>query len=162
MRLVALLVVEFYKLLATECEIFVTLLLRMIPRPGDAALTVTPLWHCALTLEVLNVMCQDVSLLRFMYRRFDADADNGATQIFGNIMQTLSRFVVDAFAHGNGVATQKSLGSSGTTKGNNTMLGMLVSEVPEASSSKQFRRCHRSTGDRQERGGWTLGKIWTD
>ena len=160
MRLVALLVVEFHELLATECEIFVTLLLRMIPRPGDSALTVTPLWHCALTLEVLHVMCQNEALLRFLYRRFDADADAGATQIFGNIMKTLSRFVVGAFAFGNDVVTQRSGGGGGGSgtrvRGNNTMLGMLVSEATEVELAFDDGSggADDATG---ARGGWTLG-----
>ena len=97
MRLVSSLVVEFHELLHTECEIFVTLLLRMLPHPGEAALTVTPLWHTALTLEALKIMCENKNLLKFLYQQFDADADNGATQIFANICKTLSRFVTHAF-----------------------------------------------------------------
>ena len=95
--------------------------------------------------------------LSVLYRRFDADETMGLHKFL--VLQTL-RFVVDAFAHGNGIATQKSLGSSGTTKGNNTMLGMLVSEVPEASEFEAaFEDATGSTGDRTgKRGGWTLGR----
>jgi hypothetical protein len=96
-------------------------------------------------------MCQNEMLLRFLYRRFDADADTGASQIFGNIMKTLSRFVVDAFAYGEGVATQHS--SSSSTKGSS---GIRVTEATEA--EMPFEDDSGGTDDMLGgRGGWTLG-----
>ena len=166
MRLVALLVVEFHELLATECEIFITLLIRMIPRPGDSSLTVTPWWHCALTLEVLHLVCQNDNLLRFLYRHFDADADAGATQIFGNIMKTLSRFIVDAFAYGQRVAKQDTSVNSASPSTSSTMLGVLVSESSEVDTA--FDNVVGSIGDRSTNassrfeGGWTLGAHMDD
>ena len=69
LRIVSVLVRQYYALLVTQCEIFLSLLIKFLDPEK-------PAWQRALTLEVLVKLCPQPALIRSGWRRMAvSDAD---------------------------------------------------------------------------------------
>ncbi|XP_031571220.1 protein MON2 homolog isoform X2 [Actinia tenebrosa] len=103
LRIVSVLIEQFYTLLVTECEIFLSLLVKFL----DSS---KPLWQRALALEVLHTLTIQPALLRSFCQFYDMQEHS--TKIFHNIVNALSSFIQSLFtnqlSHGTGPSSSSS------------------------------------------------------
>ncbi|XP_071818357.1 protein MON2 homolog isoform X3 [Apostichopus japonicus] len=118
LRVVSVLINKYYALLITECEIFLSLLVKFTE--GDK-----PHWQRVQALEVLMKLCHQPKLLRCFCASYDMKPHS--TKIFGNIINALGAFIQSLFVNPagdkqSGLAGEKmSKDSSGSpTIGNST------------------------------------------
>eukprot|EP00123_Amoebidium_parasiticum_P019109 comp24340_c0_seq1/m.46265 comp24340_c0_seq1/g.46265 ORF comp24340_c0_seq1/g.46265 comp24340_c0_seq1/m.46265 type:complete len:1624 (-) comp24340_c0_seq1:273-5144(-) len=95
LRIVSILARQFHTLLVTECEIFLSMLVKFL-EPDK------PFWQRTLAAEVLRGLCAHPALLRGFCQAYDMQEH--ATGMFGNMVNTLDAFVQglcqkDAQAH---------------------------------------------------------------
>jgi len=89
LRIVSVLIKQFYTLLVTECEIFLSLLVKFLD--GDK-----PFWQRALALEVLQSLCVQPQILRSFCQYYDMQEHS--TKIFHQICEALGVFIQSLFA----------------------------------------------------------------
>lgn len=118
LRVVSVLINKYYALLITECEIFLSLLVKFTE--GDK-----PHWQRVQALEVLMKLCHQPKLLRCFCASYDMKPHS--TKIFGNIINALGAFIQSLFVNPAGDKQSSQTGdkvpkdSSGSpTIGNNT------------------------------------------
>ncbi|EDO31510.1 predicted protein [Nematostella vectensis] len=107
LRIVSVLIEQFYTLLVTECEIFLSLLVKFL----DSG---KPLWQRALALEVLHTLTVQPALLRSFVQFYDMQEHS--TKIFHGIINALSSFIQSVFtsqtSHGGSSGNSSSSGSN--------------------------------------------------
>ncbi|XP_037044984.1 protein MON2 homolog isoform X3 [Bradysia coprophila] len=84
LRVVSILIQKYHCLLVTECEIFLSLIVKFLD-PDK------PLWQCSLALEVIHKMTVQPDLLTSFCRCYDLK--DHATNIFQDIIISLGAFV---------------------------------------------------------------------
>ncbi|XP_065066543.1 protein MON2 homolog isoform X1 [Rhopilema esculentum] len=89
LRIVSILIKQFYTLLVTECEIFLSLLVKFL----DAD---KPFWQRALALEVLHSLCVQPQLLRSFCQFYDLQEHS--TKVFHEICLALEIFIQSMFS----------------------------------------------------------------
>uniref|UniRef100_A0A8C0G6Z9 Protein MON2 homolog n=1 Tax=Chelonoidis abingdonii TaxID=106734 RepID=A0A8C0G6Z9_CHEAB len=121
LRVVSVLIKQFYSLLVTECEIFLSLLVKFL----DAD---KPQWLRAVAVESIHRLCVQPQLLRSFCQSYDMKQHS--TKVFRDIVNALGSFIQSLFlvpSTGNTSATVNQTGSntSGGTASSQTNPGML-------------------------------------
>lgn len=100
LRVVSILIQKYHRLLVTECEIFLSLIVKFLD-PDK------PAWQRSLALEVIHKMCIQPELLVAFCQFYDLK--DHATNIFQDIINSLGAFVQSLFAqnHANNVNVQQ-------------------------------------------------------
>ncbi|KAK6177408.1 hypothetical protein SNE40_015515 [Patella caerulea] len=88
LRIVSNLIKNYYLLLVTECEIFLSLLVKFL----DAE---KPLWQRCLALEVMHKLCVDPELVKNFVISYDMKPHS--TKIFRDIIDSLGAFIQSRF-----------------------------------------------------------------
>lgn len=89
LRVVSILIQKYHRLLVTECEIFLSLIVKFLD-PDK------PAWQRSLALEVIHKMCVQPELLVAFCQFYDLK--DHATNIFQDIINSLGAFVQSLFA----------------------------------------------------------------
>uniref|UniRef100_T2MA63 Protein MON2 homolog n=1 Tax=Hydra vulgaris TaxID=6087 RepID=T2MA63_HYDVU len=92
LRVVSVLIKQFYTLLITECEIFLSLLVKFLDSDK-------PFWQRTLSLEVLQSLCQQPQILRSFCEYYDMQEHS--TKIFEQICKGLGMFICSLFCNDN-------------------------------------------------------------
>ncbi|XP_065424293.1 protein MON2 homolog isoform X2 [Chrysemys picta bellii] len=121
LRVVSVLIKQFYSLLVTECEIFLSLLVKFL----DAD---KPQWLRAVAVESIHRLCVQPQLLRSFCQSYDMKPHS--TKVFRDIVNALGSFIQSLFlvpSTGNTSTTVNQTGSntSGGTASSQTNPGML-------------------------------------
>ncbi|XP_029541788.1 protein MON2 homolog isoform X4 [Oncorhynchus nerka] len=107
LRVVSVLIKHFYSLLVTECEIFLSLLVKFLD--GEK-----PQWLRAVAVESVHRLCVQPHLLRSFCLSYDMKQHS--TKVFRDIVNALGSFIQSLFIvlnTGNPAATNTSTGGSG-------------------------------------------------
>ncbi|OWF34717.1 Protein MON2-like [Mizuhopecten yessoensis] len=88
LRIVSALIKHFYKLLMTECEIFLSLLVKFL-EPEK------PMWQRCLSLEVLHKLSMQPDLVRSFCQSYDMKQHS--TKIFRDMVNGLGAFIQSQF-----------------------------------------------------------------
>ncbi|XP_048357520.1 protein MON2 homolog isoform X3 [Sphaerodactylus townsendi] len=123
LRVVSVLIKQFYSLLVTECEIFLSLLVKFL----DAD---KPQWLRAVAVESIHRLCVQPQLLRSFCQSYDMKQHS--TKVFRDIVNALGSFIQSLFLVPNtgnaSTATSQTGGSvpggTASTQTNPGMLGM--------------------------------------
>uniref|UniRef100_A0A8C3XJG2 Protein MON2 homolog n=1 Tax=Chelydra serpentina TaxID=8475 RepID=A0A8C3XJG2_CHESE len=125
LRVVSVLIKQFYSLLVTECEIFLSLLVKFL----DAD---KPQWLRAVAVESIHRLCVQPQLLRSFCQSYDMKQHS--TKVFRDIVNALGSFIQSLFlvpSTGNTSTTVNQTGKGSNTSGgtasaqtNPGMLGM--------------------------------------
>ncbi|CAB1331533.1 unnamed protein product [Coregonus sp. 'balchen'] len=108
LRVVSVLIKHFYSLLVTECEIFLSLLVKFLD--GEK-----PQWLRAVAVESVHRLCVQPHLLRSFCLSYDMKQHS--TKVFRDIVNALGSFIQSLFIvlnTGNPAATNASTGGSGS------------------------------------------------
>ncbi|XP_069945836.1 protein MON2 homolog isoform X3 [Cherax quadricarinatus] len=97
LRVVSVLIQKYYPLLVTQCEIFLSLMVKFLD--GDR-----PMWQRGLALEVLHKLATQPSLVQSFCTNYDMKPH--ATKIFQDIVNSLGAFVQSLF-----ISPQSSVGA---------------------------------------------------
>nr|XP_028603631.1 protein MON2 homolog isoform X2 [Podarcis muralis] len=121
LRVVSVLIKQFYSLLVTECEIFLSLLVKFL----DAD---KPQWLRAVAVESIHRLCVQPQLLRSFCQSYDMKQHS--TKVFRDIVNALGSFIQSLFLvpnTGNASAATNQTGGSvpGGTASAQTNPGML-------------------------------------
>uniref|UniRef100_A0A452QJ60 Protein MON2 homolog n=1 Tax=Ursus americanus TaxID=9643 RepID=A0A452QJ60_URSAM len=117
LRVVSVLIKQFYSLLVTECEIFLSLLVKFL----DAD---KPQWLRAVAVESIHRLCVQPQLLRSFCQSYDMKQHS--TKVFRDIVNALGSFIQSLFLvppTGNPATTNQGGGSS-FSPANSGMLGI--------------------------------------
>uniref|UniRef100_UPI00358F2E5D protein MON2 homolog isoform X2 n=1 Tax=Myxine glutinosa TaxID=7769 RepID=UPI00358F2E5D len=106
LRVVSVLIKHFYSLLVTECEIFLSLLVKFLD--GDK-----PQWLRALAVESLHKLCVQPQLLRSFCECYDMKEHS--TKVFRDIINALGSFIQSLFLLAGSSASQPSVVPAGTS-----------------------------------------------
>ncbi|EDV29746.1 uncharacterized protein TRIADDRAFT_19890 [Trichoplax adhaerens] len=135
LRMVSVLIKEFYMLLVTECEIFLSILIKFLDMDK-------PLWQRTLAIEVLHTFCIQEQLLRSFCEFYDMQEHS--TKIFKDIVNALGGFIQSVF---NGSSNSSSI--SGPS-------GAVVVNVSQAVSNSPTS----SVGNSTQQGGFLYRGLW--
>ncbi|KAK7891625.1 hypothetical protein WMY93_023588 [Mugilogobius chulae] len=108
LRVVSVLIKHFYSLLVTECEIFLSLLVKFLD--GEK-----PQWLRAVAVESVHRLCVQPHLLRSFCQSYDMKPHS--TKVFRDIVNALGSFIQSLFIvpnAGNPVAINNPAGGAGT------------------------------------------------
>ncbi|KAK3236704.1 hypothetical protein CYMTET_53172 [Cymbomonas tetramitiformis] len=94
MRTVSTVVKQFGHVLVTECEIYLTVLVKSLEQDF-------PLWHRIFVLEVLRILCGDADLMRFLFETYDMT--KGTSFVVRDVIIVLARHVHSALQMGDGL-----------------------------------------------------------
>ncbi|KAG9321660.1 hypothetical protein KVV02_007459 [Mortierella alpina] len=83
MRVVYILIKQFHEILAIECEIFLSMLIKLL-EPEHSIL-----WQRVLAMEIFRGICGDNALMRRIYRAYDQQGTS--TDIFGDMIIAIGR-----------------------------------------------------------------------
>ncbi|KAF9294080.1 hypothetical protein BGZ88_004482 [Linnemannia elongata] len=83
MRVVYILIKQFHEILAIECEIFLSMLIKLLEPEGNS------LWQRVLAMEIFRGICGDNSLMRRIYKAYDQQSTS--TDIFGDMIIAIGR-----------------------------------------------------------------------
>ncbi|KAG0202741.1 hypothetical protein BGX28_004846 [Mortierella sp. GBA30] len=83
MRVVYILIKQFHEILAIECEIFLSMLIKLL-EPENGVL-----WQRVLAMEIFRGICGDNSLMRRIYKAYDQQGTS--TDIFGDMIIAIGR-----------------------------------------------------------------------
>lgn len=103
LRLVCLLLKQYYSDLITESEIFLSLLVKFLESNK-------PAWQCVLAIEVLSQLCAHPGLMKSFCMAYDMQTHS--TKIFRNLVLALCTFIQSLFIHPNRYSSQISAGDS--------------------------------------------------
>uniref|UniRef100_A0A2K5C782 MON2 homolog, regulator of endosome-to-Golgi trafficking n=1 Tax=Aotus nancymaae TaxID=37293 RepID=A0A2K5C782_AOTNA len=122
LRVVSVLIKQFYSLLVTECEIFLSLLVKFL----DAD---KPQWLRAVAVESIHRFCVQPQLLRSFCQSYDMKQHS--TKVFRDIVNALGSFIQSLFlvpATGNPATSNQTgnnnLGGSVSAPANSGMVGI--------------------------------------
>ncbi|KAK4313902.1 hypothetical protein Pmani_014784 [Petrolisthes manimaculis] len=127
LRLVSVLIQKYYPLLVTQCEIFLSLMVKFLD--GDR-----PMWQRGLALEVLHKLATQPSLLHSFCTNYDMKPH--ATKIFQDIVNSLGAFVQSLFispqssSPGVGVGGVGGVGGGGVGSGGGGQSPQLLGGMP--------------------------------
>ncbi|XP_072124342.1 protein MON2 homolog isoform X2 [Mobula birostris] len=129
LRVVSVLIKHFYGLLVTECEIFLSLLVKFLD--GDK-----PQWLRAVAVECIHRLCMQPQLLRSFCQSYDMKPHS--TKVFRDIVNALGSFIQSLFitpSSGNNPITNAQTGTSGISgpaaTQNGTGMGASVGFTPQ-------------------------------
>nr|XP_033490467.1 protein MON2 homolog [Epinephelus lanceolatus] len=108
LRVVSVLIKHFYSLLVTECEIFLSLLVKFLD--GEK-----PQWLRAVAVESVHRLCVQPHLLRSFCQSYDMKQHS--TKVFRDIVNALGSFIQSLFivpSVGNAAAVNAPAGGSGS------------------------------------------------
>ncbi|XP_012697958.1 protein MON2 homolog isoform X6 [Clupea harengus] len=108
LRVVSVLIKHFYSLLVTECEIFLSLLVKFLD--GEK-----PQWLRAVAVESVHRLCVQPHLLRSFCQSYDMKQHS--TKVFRDIVNALGSFIQSLFIvpnAGNPASTNTPVGGSGS------------------------------------------------
>ncbi|RXG68969.1 Protein MON2-like protein [Armadillidium vulgare] len=88
LRVVSILIQKYYPLLITQCEIFLSLMVKFLDSDR-------PMWQRCLALEVLHKLCTQHTLLESFCTNYDMKPHS--TKIFQDIVNSLGSFVQSLF-----------------------------------------------------------------
>ncbi|XP_046407133.1 protein MON2 homolog isoform X3 [Ischnura elegans] len=108
LRVVSILIQKYHSLLVTECEIFLSLIVKFLD-PDK------PVWQRSLALEVLHKMTVQPELLKSFCECYDLKAH--ATNIFQDIVNSLGAYVQSLFVNPQLLGQPGSSGSSSVAQG---------------------------------------------
>ncbi|KAM9311030.1 protein MON2 homolog isoform 3-T3 [Gastrophryne carolinensis] len=108
LRVVSVLIKQFYSLLVTECEIFLSLLVKFL----DAD---KPQWLRAVAVESIHRLCVQPQLLRSFCQSYDMKQHS--TKVFRDIVNALGSFIQSLFLI---PSTGNTLNASNPIAGNNS------------------------------------------
>ncbi|KAF9358527.1 hypothetical protein BGX26_001534 [Mortierella sp. AD094] len=83
MRVVYILIKQFHEILSIECEIFLSMLIKLLEPEGNI------LWQRVLAMEIFRGICGDNALMRRIYKAYDQQGTS--TDIFGDMIISLGR-----------------------------------------------------------------------
>ncbi|KAF8935296.1 hypothetical protein BGZ58_005100 [Dissophora ornata] len=83
MRVVYILIKQFHEILSIECEIFLSMLIKLLEPEGNV------LWQRVLAMEIFRGICGDNALMRRIYKAYDQQGTS--TQIFGDMISAIGR-----------------------------------------------------------------------
>ncbi|KAG0371102.1 hypothetical protein BGZ54_000046 [Gamsiella multidivaricata] len=83
MRVVYILIKQFHEILAIECEIFLSMLIKLLEPEGNI------LWQRVLAMEIFRGICGDNALMRRVYNAYDQQGTS--TDIFGDMIIAIGR-----------------------------------------------------------------------
>ncbi|KAG0037673.1 hypothetical protein BGZ82_002078 [Podila clonocystis] len=83
MRVVYILIKQFHEILAIECEIFLSMLIKLLEPEGNI------LWQRVLAMEIFRGICGDNALMRRIYKSYDQQGTS--TDIFGDLIIAVGR-----------------------------------------------------------------------
>ncbi|KAF9316893.1 hypothetical protein BG003_001423 [Podila horticola] len=83
MRVVYILIKQFHEILAIECEIFLSMLIKLLEPEGNI------LWQRVLAMEIFRGICGDNALMRRIYKSYDQQGTS--TDIFGDLIIAIGR-----------------------------------------------------------------------
>ncbi|XP_076127659.1 protein MON2 homolog isoform X2 [Alosa pseudoharengus] len=109
LRVVSVLIKHFYSLLVTECEIFLSLLVKFLD--GEK-----PQWLRAVAVESVHRLCVQPHLLRSFCQSYDMKQHS--TKVFRDIVNALGSFIQSLFivpSAGNPASINPPIGGSGST-----------------------------------------------
>ncbi|XP_041965197.1 protein MON2 homolog isoform X2 [Alosa sapidissima] len=109
LRVVSVLIKHFYSLLVTECEIFLSLLVKFLD--GEK-----PQWLRAVAVESVHRLCVQPHLLRSFCQSYDMKQHS--TKVFRDIVNALGSFIQSLFivpSAGNPASINPPTGGSGST-----------------------------------------------
>ncbi|CAH8608784.1 unnamed protein product [Dicrocoelium dendriticum] len=89
-RLISVIVMHYFDLLITECEIYLSLLIRLLDVDKI-------IWQRALALEILQKICAQPSLIRHMCVSYDMRVHS--IKIFSELVNSLSHYVQTVLAN---------------------------------------------------------------
>ncbi|XP_069760296.1 protein MON2 homolog isoform X5 [Narcine bancroftii] len=129
LRVVSVLIKHFYGLLVTECEIFLSLLVKFLD--GDK-----PQWLRAVAVECIHRLCIQPQLLRSFCQSYDMKPHS--TKVFRDIVNALGSFIQSLFiipSTGTNPIANTQTGTSGiggpTAAQNGTGIGATVGYTPQ-------------------------------
>eukprot|EP01114_Cavostelium_apophysatum_P016981 TRINITY_DN4944_c0_g1_i2.p1 TRINITY_DN4944_c0_g1~~TRINITY_DN4944_c0_g1_i2.p1 ORF type:complete len:1482 (+),score=384.90 TRINITY_DN4944_c0_g1_i2:202-4647(+) len=93
-RIVAVFVKHFNNVLITECEVFLTKLMKMMDSSN-------PLWLRLVALEVIKSFCENPQTLKSLYQHYDFEHDHKPAKVFYAIIMTLGQFADTMFSWNN-------------------------------------------------------------
>uniref|UniRef100_A0A665UC38 Protein MON2 homolog n=1 Tax=Echeneis naucrates TaxID=173247 RepID=A0A665UC38_ECHNA len=105
LRVVSVLIKHFYSLLVTECEIFLSLLVKFLD--GEK-----PQWLRAVAVESVHRLCVQPHLLRSFCQSYDMKQHS--TKVFRDIVNALGSFIQSLFIVPNTSSTASVSGTPGT------------------------------------------------
>lgn len=85
-RVVSILVKQFSDILVMECEIFLSMLVKIL-EPEN------PLWLRVLTMEIFKTVCADSNLTRSIYKWYDGQ--NSSTNVFRDMITGFGRLATE-------------------------------------------------------------------
>ncbi|KAF9973368.1 hypothetical protein BGZ73_003400 [Actinomortierella ambigua] len=83
MRVVYILTKQFHEILAIECEIFLSMLIKLLEPEGSV------LWQRILAMEIFRGICGDSALLRRIYKTYDQQGTS--TDVFSDMIIAIGR-----------------------------------------------------------------------
>ncbi|KAF9581340.1 hypothetical protein BGW38_001685 [Lunasporangiospora selenospora] len=83
MRVVYILIKQFHEILSIECEIFLSMLTKLLEPEGNIQ------WQRVLAMEIFRGICGDSALLRRIYKTYDQQSTS--TDIFGDMIIAIGR-----------------------------------------------------------------------
>lgn len=129
LRVVSILIQKYHSLLVTECEIFLSLIVKFLDHEK-------PEWQRELALEVLHKMTVQPELLISFCKCYDLK--DHATNIFQDIINSLGTYVQSLFVMGQTGGAQ-SMGQQGGIGGGGTIGSVSGSSGPGLSPGFYFR-----------------------
>ncbi|XP_043230442.1 protein MON2 homolog isoform X1 [Amphibalanus amphitrite] len=119
LRVVAVLIMKFYPLLVTECEIFLSLVVRLL-EPDK------PVWQRAVALEVIHKLSVREDILTSFCTSYDMKPHS--TKIVQDIVNSLGAYVQSLFVRDSAGAFSSSVAGSAVTQGHppSLLAGMPV------------------------------------
>lgn len=89
-RTIAAFIKNFNDLMVTECEVFLSRLVRILD-PHN------PLWIQTISLEVFKQLCENTTVLKSFYQYYDQAHEHKSAKIFSSIIAALGQFVDTMF-----------------------------------------------------------------
>ena len=85
-RVVYILIKQFNEILMMECEIFLSIFIKVLESDN-------PLWQRVLSMEIFRGVCGDALLLRFIYRWYDRQ--ESSTDVFKDMITAFNRLATE-------------------------------------------------------------------
>ncbi|KAF9363393.1 hypothetical protein BGX34_004268 [Mortierella sp. NVP85] len=83
MRVVYILIKQFHEILSIECEIFLSMLIKLLEPEGNT------LWQRVLAMEIFRGICSDNALMRRIYKAYDQQGTS--TDVFSDMIIAIGR-----------------------------------------------------------------------
>jgi hypothetical protein len=138
LRIVSVLIKEFFTLLVTECEIFLSLLVKFVDLDK-------PFWQRTMAVEVIQSLCANPSLICAFCKNYDMQEHS--TRIFRDVITALGSFLQSLFTgqspgspNASSSSTMSSVSSASSSSSNATAAVSVSSPVEKSHSPTQGLR----------------------